>query len=104
MLRLIDQRGPMGDMVSLAHDVTAALRYKTVMKTARKTAEANMRAKASFLANISHEIRTPLHGVVGMAGLLSSTTGGLVLVLLILVELLLYPADNVFNVLIILIF
>ena len=73
MLRLIDQRGPMGDMVSLAHDVTAALRYKTVMKTARKTAEANMRAKASFLANISHEIRTPLHGVVGMADLLSST-------------------------------
>lgn len=63
----------MGDMVSLAHDVTAALRYKTVLKTARKTAEANMRAKASFLANISHEIRAPLHGVVWLADLLSST-------------------------------
>ena len=73
MLRLIDQRGPMGDMVSLAHDVTAALRCKTVMKTVRQTAEANMRAKASFLANISHEIRAPLHGVVGLADLLSST-------------------------------
>ena len=73
MLRLIDQRGPMGDMVSLAHDVTAALRYKTVLKTARQTAEGNMRAKASFLANISHEIRAPLHGVVGMADWLSFT-------------------------------
>ena len=73
MLRLIDQRGPMGDMVSLAHDVTAALRYKTVLKTARQTAEGNMRAKASFLANISHEIRAPLYGVVGMADLLSFT-------------------------------
>ena len=73
MLRLIDQRGPMADMVSVAHDVTAALRCKTVMKTVRQTAEANMRAKASFLANISHEIRAPLHGVVGLADLLSST-------------------------------
>jgi len=73
MLRLIDQRGPMGDMVSLAHDVTAALRCKTVLKTVRQTGEANMRAKASFLANISHEIRAPLHGVVGLADLLSST-------------------------------
>ncbi|MGB0306975.1 MAG: hypothetical protein ACPGCL_04480, partial [Paracoccaceae bacterium] len=35
MLRLIDQRGPMADMVSVAHDVTAALRCKTVMKTVR---------------------------------------------------------------------
>ena len=73
MLRLIDQRGPMGDMVSLAHDVTAALRCKTALKTVRQTGEANMRAKASFLANISHEIRAPLHGVVGLADLLSST-------------------------------
>ncbi len=52
------------------------MRYKTVMKTARKTAEANMRAKAPFLANISHEIRTLLHGVVGMADLLSSKVLG----------------------------
>ena len=63
----------MADMVSLAHDVTAALRCKTVLKTVRQTGEANMRAKASFLANISHEIRAPLHGVVGLADLLSST-------------------------------
>ena len=68
--RLIDQRGPGGDMVSLALDITATVRYEEQLKAARDVAESANRAKSSFLANMSHEIRTPMNGVVGMAELL----------------------------------
>ena len=37
-------------------------------------AEAANLAKSQFLANMSHEIRTPMNGVIGMAGLLLSTS------------------------------
>jgi signal transduction histidine kinase/CheY-like chemotaxis protein len=38
-----------------------------------RSAEAVMRAKDDFLANVSHEIRTPMNGVLGMAELLAGT-------------------------------
>jgi len=40
---------------------------------ARDRAEASVKAKDSFLANISHEIRTPMNGILGMTELLLST-------------------------------
>ena len=72
-IKLIDQRGHGGDVVSLALNITDTIRYEERLKAARRTAEAASRAKSSFLANMSHEIRTPMNGVVGMAELLKDT-------------------------------
>ena len=72
-IRLLDQRGPSGDMVSLALDITAEVRSKEVLRRAKHRAEAASRAKSAFLANMSHEIRTPMNGVMGMADLLRET-------------------------------
>ena len=72
-IKLIDQRGYGGDVVSLALNITSSVQYETKLRTARERAEAANRAKSAFLANMSHEIRTPMNGVVGMAELLSDT-------------------------------
>lgn len=73
-VRVVDQRGPEGDVVSLAHNITSAVRYEQRLSAARIKAEAANRAKSTFLANMSHEIRTPMNGVVGMAQILADTT------------------------------
>ena len=71
--KLIDQRGPDGDVVSLALNITDTVLYENQLKKARYQAETANRAKSAFLANMSHEIRTPMNGIVGMADLLSET-------------------------------
>jgi signal transduction histidine kinase/HPt (histidine-containing phosphotransfer) domain-containing protein len=45
-------------------------REKRDAELARDLAEASVRAKSAFVANISHEIRTPLNALLGMAQLL----------------------------------
>ena len=72
-IRLIDQRGQGGDVVSLALNITASVTYEKNLRAARERAEMANRAKSAFLANMSHEIRTPMNGVVGMAELLLDT-------------------------------
>ena len=72
-IKVFDQRGHGGDVVSLAMNITDTVRYEERLKDARAKAEAASRAKSSFLANMSHEIRTPMNGVVGMADLLKDT-------------------------------
>ncbi len=75
-IRLLDQRGHGGDVVSLALNITDSVRAEADLKAARARAEAANRAKSAFLANMSHEIRTPMNGVVGMADLLAETKLG----------------------------
>jgi signal transduction histidine kinase/CheY-like chemotaxis protein len=72
-IKLIDQRGHGGDIVSLALNITATVRYEAELRASRQKAEAANRAKSAFLANMSHEIRTPMNGVVGMAELLTDS-------------------------------
>ncbi|WP_322866781.1 response regulator [Aquicoccus sp. G2-2] len=73
-IKLLDQRGHGGDVVSLALNISDTVRYEAELKQARSRAEEAARAKTAFLANMSHEIRTPMNGVVGMAELLRDTT------------------------------
>ena len=73
-IKLIDQRGHGGDIVSLALNITDTVRYEAKLKCEQQKAEAASRAKSAFLANMSHEIRTPMNGVVGMADLLMDTS------------------------------
>ena len=72
-IKMVDQRGPGGDVVSLGLDITTTVQYERELDAARKLAESANRAKSAFLANMSHEIRTPMNGVVGMADLLDDT-------------------------------
>ncbi|OSQ46158.1 ATP-binding protein [Marivita geojedonensis] len=72
-VRIFDRRGPSGDVVSLALNITSSVRYEEQLREARERAETANRAKSAFLANMSHEIRTPMNGVVGMADLLTET-------------------------------
>ena len=73
-VKLIDQRGHGGDVVSLALNISETVRYQRDLREARDSAESAARAKSAFLANMSHEIRTPMNGVVGMAELLMDTS------------------------------
>ncbi len=73
-VRLVDRRVVNGDVVSLVHNITEALRYQRELIEAQEKAEAAAQAKSAFLANMSHEIRTPMNGVVGMSELLAETT------------------------------
>ncbi len=72
-IKMIDQRGPGGDVVSLGLDISTTVKYQRELDAARELAESANRAKSAFLANMSHEIRTPMNGVVGMAELLDDT-------------------------------
>lgn len=72
-IRVMDRRGPDGDIISLGINITASVRYEESLKAARESAETANRAKSAFLANMSHEIRTPMNGVVGMADVLTGT-------------------------------
>ena len=54
----------------LSMDITSQVDAQQKLQQAKDQADAAMRAKSVFLANISHEIRTPLSAVTGLSQLL----------------------------------
>lgn len=54
-------------VLTLSTDVTERMREQHELMAAKEAAEAAVRARAQFLANISHELRTPMHGILSYA-------------------------------------
>ena len=55
-------------------DITNQKEYKNQLIEAKLAAENAKKVKEIFLANMSHELRTPINGIIGLSGLLNSTT------------------------------
>ncbi|TAL22121.1 MAG: PAS domain-containing sensor histidine kinase [Aquabacterium sp.] len=58
------------DITALQEAESRLRRTNEELVVARDRAEAAMRAKSSFLANVSHEIRTPMNAILGLTNLL----------------------------------
>ncbi len=71
---LVREPGQPPYVIGYGQDITERVLAERELKRAKAAAEAAVRARENFLANISHEIRTPLNGVLGMASQLSKTS------------------------------
>lgn len=68
---LLDTHGNTIGIIGNSLDITELKRTQMALKKANENAEAAIRAKSEFIANMSHDVKTPLSGLIGMAELLT---------------------------------
>ncbi len=74
---VVIDRDPQGHplkVVGSVADITERKKMEEELILAKNLAEANVKIKRRFLANISHEIRTPMHAIMGIAEQLTRST------------------------------
>lgn len=69
-----DKEGNPLKVVGSVVDITERKKLEEELILAKNAAEANVKIKRRFLANISHEIRTPMHAIMGIAEQLSHSS------------------------------
>ncbi|QKG51801.1 PAS domain-containing hybrid sensor histidine kinase/response regulator [Hymenobacter sp. BRD67] len=70
---LVREAGQSLYVIGYGQEITERVLAEQELLRAKTAAEAAVRARENFLANVSHEIRTPLNGVLGMASQLGKT-------------------------------
>ncbi|STX29689.1 sensory box histidine kinase/response regulator [Legionella beliardensis] len=65
-----DNKNQIVGILGIYNDITQRKKQEELLKEAKKTSEAAIRAKDEFIRNMSHDIRTPLSGIIGMSNLL----------------------------------
>jgi PAS domain S-box-containing protein len=63
---IYDAHGKISQFLAIRNLITQRKEAEEHLAKAKTLAEASLRTKRRFLANISHEIRTPLHAILGM--------------------------------------
>jgi PAS domain S-box-containing protein len=64
---IFDMEGNIIQFLSISNLITQRKEFEKQLAHAKDQAEASLRTKRRFLANISHEIRTPLHAILGVS-------------------------------------
>ena len=67
---MLNEAGEIIGGLAILRDISERKRTEVELYKAKEAAEAAIRAKSAFLANISHELRTPLTAIIGYSDLM----------------------------------
>lgn len=64
---LFNKQGEVIGILGISFDITDRKKLEEELIKAKEAAEAGIRARTEFIANMSHDIRTPLTGIIGIS-------------------------------------